>query len=84
MNGSGSDAAAATISSRPTTATVRGVRMPCASRAAYWATLLISSCRARLPLSTRRSWRSSHASTAAAYSGPNRWSRVWDEALIRL
>ena len=84
MNGVVIDDDAATISSRPTTATVRGVRMPCASRAAYCATLLISSCSARLPLSTRRPWRSSHASTAAAYSGPNRWSRVWDEALIRL
>jgi len=70
MNGGSNSRAASTIRSRPIAATVAGVRMPQASSAAYCATLLTSSCSARPEFSTRRSCRSSQASTAAVYSGP--------------
>ena len=57
------------IAGKPNPTKVRGTVIPAASRAAYWAALFTSNCRARLPLITRRPCRSSQASVILVNSG---------------
>ena len=82
-NGPSKRRAACSSWSRPTASTVRGVRMPCRRRATSWRSLLTSSAKALLPLTTRRPCASSQASTSPISPTAAPCPRVCAEGLIR-